>query len=325
MTRAQLTDDLSSIINQGDQLSTSVYAVMRGTQQIKKLDIDNEEIVHIQDMFLQSIRDKIIDVEDQNLIAVSVADDRANTIFEYDLDMPDGLAFYTINPDDQTTSFSFQNDDLGDIDSLIIKIGTEENQIRLFKKLSNVEVFGRGGYLLWKSNNRLEKFEDKVLRLTPNFNALFLNETYIFLELKLLESSYGFHDVIVREANNSLLLIEALEILDSTQGIVDMLGKTSFARKVVKIRNSPVLSRNIPNMQIIAFTQSHPSLINKMHYSDDGTKIILHSNLSKELFVKMLDDAFLTSQLTAQYYESIAKDVVEGEEEEVENQIVEVN
>ena len=86
------------------------------------------------------------------------------------------------------------------------------------------------------------------------------------------------------------------------------------------MRSYPVLLKNIPNNQIIAFTQSHPSLINKMHYSEDGSKIILHSNLSKELFVKMLDDAFLTSQLTAQYYESIAKDVVEGEEE---NEIVE--
>lgn len=320
MTRAQLITSLNAIVNQGDQLSTTVYAVMRETHQIKKLDIDNNEIGYIQNMFLQSIHDKIINVEGQNLIAVSVADDRANTVFEYDLDIPEGLAFYTINPDDQTPAFSFQNDDLADIDSLIIKIGTEENQIRLFKKLSNVEVFGRGGYLLWKANNRLEKFEDKVLRLTPNFNAIFLNDTYIFLELKLLESSYGFHDIIVREANNSLLLVEALEILDSTQGIIDMLGKTSFARKVVKIRNSPVLLKNIPNNQIIAFTQSHPSLINKMHYSEDGSKIILHSNLSKELFVKMLDDAFLTSQLTAQYYESIAKDVVEGEEE---NEIVE--
>lgn len=313
MTREELIDGLNAIVNQGEQLSTTVCAVMRGTYQIKKLDIDNEEIEFIQTMFLQSINDKIINVEGQNIIAVSVADDRANTVFEYDLDIPEGLNFYTINPNDQTPTFSFQNDDLADIDSLIIKIGTEENQIRLFKKLSPVEVFGRGGYLLWKANNRLERFDDHVLRLTPNFNAIFLNDTYVFLELKLLESSHGFHDIIVREATNSLLLVEALGILQTTQGIIDMLGKTSFARKVVKIRNSPVILRNIPNVQIIAFTQSHPSLMNKMRYSEDGLQIILHSNLSRELFVKMLDDAYLTSELTEQYYESIAKDVVEEE------------
>ena len=60
-----------------------------------------------------------------------------------------------------------------------------------------------------------------------------------------------------------------------------------------------------------------------MHYSEDGSKIILHSNLSKELFIKMLDDAYLTSQLTDQYYESLAKDVVEEEEQNTQDIITE--
>ena len=199
---------------------------------------------------------------------------------------------------------------MANIDSLIIKIGTEENQLKLFKKLSPVEVFGRGGYLLWKANNRLERFEDKVLRLTPNFDALLINETYLFLSLKLLETSFGFHEVIVREATNSLQLLTQIAVLDSVQGIQDLLLKTSFARKVVKIRNSPVFTNNIPNDRIIAFTKTHPSLINKMKYNDDGTQIILHTKISRELFIKMLDDAYLVSELTSQYYESSAKDVI---------------
>lgn len=315
MTRLELINGLNKILNQVDQLSTVVYAVMKETNQIKKLDVGENEIDFIQTMFIQSICDKIINVQDQNILKVSEADERANTVFEYDLDLPEGLTFYSTNPNDQTAIFSFKDDDLGNIDSLIIKIGTEQNQIRIFKKLSGVEIFGRGGFLLWKAENRLKRFDDKVLRLTSNFNAIFLNDTYVFLELKLLESSHGFHDIIVREANNSLILLEGIGILDSIQGLVDLLGKTSFARKVVKIRNSPVILKNIPNEQIITFTKSHPSLINKMRYNKDGTQIVLHTKRSKELFVKMLDDAYLTSELTAQYYESIAKDAVVEEED----------
>ena len=318
MTRQELINNLNNVLNQGEQLSTVVFAVMKETSEVKKLNIDNDEIIFIQNMFIQSVSDRIINVEEQTIIKVSEADNRANTVFEYDLDLPDGLSFYDSDLNDQTEKFSFQNDDLGEIDSLIIKIGTEEHQIKLFKKLSSVEVFGRGGYSLWKSNNRLERFNDKVLRLTPNFNSVLVDETYVFLDLKLLERSHGFHDVIVREANNSLLLVEALGILDSTQGLIDLLGKTSFARKVVKIRYSPVIVNNIPNAQIIDFTRTHPALLNKMRYSEDGTQIILHTKISKELFIKMLDDAYLTSELTAQYYESTAKDVVEAENEIVE-------
>ena len=52
-----------------------------------------------------------------------------------------------------------------------------------------------------------------------------------------------------------------------------------------------------------------------MKYNEDGTQIILETKLSKELFIKMLDDAYLTSQLTQQFYESKAKDEVELEAE----------
>ena len=316
MTRQELIDGLNNVLNQPDQLSTVVFAVMKETGSIKMLNIDNEEIIHIQNMFIESVKNKIIDVEEQTIIKVSEADNRANTVFEYDLDLPEGLGYYNSVLNDQTEHYSFQNDDLGKIDALIIKIGNEEHQIKLFKKLSNVEVFGRGGFLLWKSGNKLERFNDKVLRLTPNFNAILVDDTYVFLDLKLLESSHGFHDVIVREANISLQMVEALGLLDTTQGIIDLLGTTSFARKVVKIRYSPVIVRGIPNAQIIAFTRTHPALLNKMKYSEDGEQIILHTKISKQLFIKMLDDAYLTSELTAQYYESSAKDIVEGELEE---------
>lgn len=314
MTREELLAGLNGVIQQGDQLSTVVYAVMKETNDVKLLNIDNDEIGHIQEMFIDSIRNKIIAVEDQTILNVSEADDRANAIFEYDLDLPDGLAYLDGDLDDETLAFSFADDDLGDIDSLIIKIGTEERQLRILKKLSPVEVFGRGGYLLWKSNQRLEKFEDKVLRFTPSFNAIQVEDSLIFLDLKLLERSHGFHDVIVREANVSLQLVAALNLLDSTEGIIALLSNTSFARKVVKIKNSPVFRKNIPNVTIIHFTRTHPSLLNKMRYSEDGTRIILHTKRAKELFIKMLDDTFLTSELTAEYYESRAKDTVEVEE-----------
>lgn len=58
-----------------------------------------------------------------------------------------------------------------------------------------------------------------------------------------------------------------------------------------------------------------------MKYNDDNTKIILKTKRSKNLFVKMLDDVFLSSELTKQYYESKAKDAVnlENEDNEEEN------
>jgi hypothetical protein len=318
MTRQELIIALNLVLDQGEQLSTVVYAVMKDTTEIKQLDIVNDEIDYIQNMFINSIKSAIIDVDEQTLVKVSEADDRSNTVFEYDLELPESLNYFEIVLDDNIPIFSFINDDLGNINSLIIEIGTEEFQLKLLKQLSSVEVFGRGGYMLWKSNQQLERFEDKVLRLTPKFNAITISGTTVFTELKFLESSHGFHNVIIKEANNSILIIQNLDILDTTDGIKELLSNISFARKVLKIKNSPVIRNNIPNSVIINFTKTHPALLKKMKYNEDNTKIILKTKLSKELFIKMLDDAYLTSELTSQFYESKAKDEVVAEIEEVE-------
>ncbi|SDY14684.1 protein of unknown function [Lutibacter oricola] len=315
MTREELINGLNLVLDQDDQLSTVVYAVMKNTNEVKQLNIVNEEISFIQNQFINSIIQSIINVEEQTIITVSEADDRANTVFEYDLDLPESLDYLNTELDDNIPTFSFEDDDLGNIQSLIIEIGTEQNQLIIFKQLSVVEVFGRGGYMLWKSNEQFERFEDKVLRLTPKFNAVKVNNTFIFTELKTLEHSHGFHDVIIREANQSITLIDDLNLLSTTEGIASMLSNVTFARKVLKIKNSPVIRNQVPNDVIINFTKTHPALARKMKYNDDSSRIILETKISKELFIKMLDDAYLTSELTNQFYESKAKDEVEVEED----------
>lgn len=321
MNREELVIALNSVINQGENLSTVIYAVMKGTNEVKLLNIVNTEMLNLQNLYVDSIRNSILDVEGQNLVNVSEADERNNTIFEYDLEFPESLEYFSTELNDQLPIFSFRNDDLTNIESLLIEIGTEQGQLTLLKHLSTVEVFGRGGYLFWNSNERLDKFKDKVLRFTPKFHGIKIDDSYIFIDLKVLERSHGFHEVIVKEAKSSIQKIENMDLLDTTEGLTDLLSNISFARKVLKIKNSPVINNKIPNDIIIDFTKTHPALKNKMKYNDDNTKIILKTKRSKNLFVKMLDDVFLSSELTKQYYESKAKDAVnlENEDNEEEN------
>lgn len=45
-----------------------------------------------------------------------------------------------------------------------------------------------------------------------------------------------------------------------------------------------------------------------MKYTEDNSQFILDTKVSKNLLVKMLNDDFLTSDLTKLYYDSLAKD-----------------
>ena len=83
----------------------------------------------------------------------------------------------------------------------------------------------------------------------------------------------------------------------------------SYARRLSKVVNSsPIFQLSIPKEIIIKFTKETPALKGKFKYSDDGETICLDTKKSKEDFIKLLNDAFLRSELTHQYYEAKAKD-----------------
>ena len=160
-------------------------------------------------------------------------------------------------------------------------------------------------------SERFKRFEDKLLRLSPKFQILSIDDVIIVLDLKFIERSLGFADVIKREATLGVDAIEALNILSSIEPLNELISDVSFARKLTKIaRNSPVLQNRISNAKIILFAKNHPALKDKIRYNEDGSKIILDTKVSKNLFIKLLNDDYLTSQLTEMEYDSLAKDSI---------------
>lgn len=78
------------------------------------------------------------------------------------------------------------------------------------------------------------------------------------------------------------------------------------AKKLMKIRNSPVLQ--VPAANVINFIKNHPKLTGKIHFNADETRISLDTGVSKKLFLKLLNDDYLFSQLTELQYDTFAKD-----------------
>lgn len=174
-------------------------------------------------------------------------------------------------------------------------------------------MLGRGGYILGKANQRLERFNEQLLRISSGFQVIRVNKEIIILDLSAIEKSFGFQDVIKREATLSLNAIDHMQILDNMDTLKEMVDDIRFARKLTKIaKSSPVIKLNIPNSEIISFSKKHPATRN-MKYSDNDTKFSLTTKVSKDLFLKLLNDDLLTSELTKLYYASLAKDGVKSE------------
>lgn len=170
----------------------------------------------------------------------------------------------------------------------------------------------RGSFLLGakKKAKRFEKLPGvDIIRMNGEAQLLRLGNTMFVLDLKMLERNMGFSHLIQRAAAETVSAIEELDILDDIEVLNDTLEDPSFTRKLSKVKKgSPIFTLGITKEAIVEFTKNTPELAGKFKYSDDGTQIKLGTKKSKIAFVKLLNDSFLRSELTKQYYEASAKD-----------------
>ena len=317
MNKQELNEALAFINAPEGELQIIIYANISGANEPRRLDIKEEDLTELRKLFVASIESSIISKEDHTVLPLSSADERGNCFYQYDLEVPEGLKrLETIIGNDNLSNFSLSDNQFSNIESLIIVLADTENEISLFKKLSTVEVIGRGGFMLWKSNQRFERFKDQLLRISSSFQALKVGGEIIIIDLDAIEKEFGFHEVIIKEATKSLSVIEEKELVDNIDTLKELVSDVRFARKLTKVaRNSPVIRLGIPNESIIAFAKNHPLTKKKMKYNDSQTKFHLDTKVSKNLLIKILNDDLLTSELTKLYYDSLAKDDIIVEEE----------
>lgn len=317
MNKQELNEALAFISAPEGELQIIIYANISGANEPRRLDIKEEDLTELRKLFVASIESSIISKEDHTVLPLSSADERGNCFYQYDLEVPEGLGHLeTIIGNDSLQNFDFNKNKFESIESLIIVLADSKHEISLFKKLSTVEVIGRGGFILGKSKHRIERFKDQLLRITSSFQALRVGGEIIIINLDAIEKEFGFHEVIIKEATKSLSVIEEKELVDNIESLKDLVSDVRFARKLTKVaRNSPVIRLGIPNENIITFAKKHPLTKKKMKYNDNQTKFHLDTKVSKNLLIKILNDDLLTSELTKLYYDSLAKDDIIVEEE----------
>ena len=78
----------------------------------------------------------------------------------------------------------------------------------------------------------------------------------------------------------------------------------------MKLETSMVTETSI----VIDFVKTFKPIMHKFRLSQDGTRLKLDTKVSQKLFLSLINDDLLTSELTKLYYEGIAKDQLVVEE-----------
>jgi hypothetical protein len=317
MTDDKLSYDLNNLYGQADEIGVSVYVILKGDEAAspKKVDIEEEASTELKHMFIQSLQDSITNKENISVLDLSTADERIDAIYKYDLDLPDELkSIREVLTADDFPLLDLNSVSLANIKALIVEIGNNAIQAVLYKTMAPINIFGRSNFFLKKSPTRMEQITEEFLRVSPGFQLLNIGEELFVLDLKAVEKSFGFHDVIKKEATKGISAIEDMELVDNPEVLNELLEDVRYARRLTKIaKASPVIEKTIPNDNIIEFCKTFPKLAGKIRFNDAEDRIILDTKVSKDLFIKLLMDDYLTSELTELHYESIAKDSAEPE------------
>jgi len=307
-----LKQTLRSIL-EDDETILELYLITPN-KDIRFSSISDEASANLLELFKQNINDNLLDDENEyRLKPINEANDEdAKSYYYFDSDnIYEKIEHFTAFNSEDVENFSFDNMNFGDIDTFLIKIGTDENHVVLYKKNYPINLLKRGKTIfLTQSNENIDELKDDILKINGNFQFLVLGEHVLVLDLKMLETQLGYEDVIIKNASEALTTIGAIDFLDDISKIEEMVTSKKIAKKINLVKNSPVIDIIRTNQaKVVEFINGHPELKKSLSFTSRG-KLELKSKVSVEKFLKLLHDDYLKSELTELLYDSLNKDTL---------------
>lgn len=321
MNKQQLLNRLGYFADPTNGIGCVLYFVLEidGEPVVKFADIEDDAKHELKNRFIEYIHETFFGNEDLQFVNISTADDCHNAVYHYDIS--EKTKSLTILEDilvnEHRPPFVFSEHRLNEVKGYLITIGNERNKIALYKKHHPVNLLRQDRFLLIPNNQRLEKIKNDAIALDKSFDFMMVDDHLIVLKLNTLERFFGFEQVIRNQAQNTINVVQENDLMEDISQLCDLAENLSNARKLMRMRHSPVL--NVPVSDVINFIRNHPELAGRIAFNADGTKVKLTTGVSKKLFLKLLNDDYLFSQLTELQYDSHAKGKLNGNGSETGN------
>lgn len=316
MTIEQLRNRLSFLNDANEHKSLSMYLILKNGD-IRFANLEEAVRNELKNKFVAYLNGRINNDGELNYCNLTDYTDRKNTVCYYDLPEPlPGLQpLNVVTTQEQQQEFSFIDDDFSNIEGFVFLIGNETNKIALYKKHYPLSLIKRDSSFvgLRKSETGLVRLESDILKVNETFEFLQIDNQVVVFSIKSLESSFGYTGILMRAAKTKFDLIQEAELIENVEELEELIQEKKFAKKIIKIKaDTPVLA--LPFDRLKTFILGHPKLKRRLKFNDAQDRIKFHSKTSKELFLKLLSDSYLKSELTDLLYETDEKEQLSDEE-----------
>lgn len=309
ITREQIIEGLGFLGDESQKIIV-VYGI-KDDLTILNLDVHRDHLAALLDMMKASILERMVD-KIYEVKSYRSADER-DAYYEYDMDEEtEEIRLLRETPgNDDIPIFSFNDNSISDLNSLILVITNGNNTISLYKDISGVEkIYTRRRYIIKKSGQQFVRETEDMLNISSSFHMIRIGGETILTDLDILEKRNGFKNIIINQASRDAQRVSDKQIVSNFDYLRTTLeGDLSLSKKLVKaLQDSPVLG--IDNDRIIHFAQTNRRLRGKLSFTADNSQIHLTNKKQIQWFLKLINDDFLRSQLTEEEYESGNKDMI---------------
>ena len=163
----------------------------------------------------------------------------------------------------------------------------------------------RLGFLLKQDGTIFKEMKEPLFSISSKINFMIVNGSIITNDIDIMQRNFGFSKFIRSEAAKVMSIVNDIGIVDSMDKIQQYVegDKLTYAKKMMQIKSSPVL--NMKPTVLLNKIKTSPTYSNKLKIVDN--KIVLETKKQVEVFIKMLNDTWLKSELTEQLYEAEVK------------------
>ncbi|AGR76984.1 hypothetical protein A7H1H_0672 [Aliarcobacter butzleri 7h1h] len=307
-------DNLKSILQEilnSDVANIKLYATTKQNE-TKKISISSDVSDNLLELFKKSIEDMFLDdSKEYRLKSIDDNNDEAAKTYYY---FNGENTYERLNVLHNLSSldeevFNFENTNLDDIETFYITISNGEKTIALYKKNYAINVLRRGKTIFFtKHNENIDELKKDILKIDHSFQFMAIENNILIVNLSMLETQLGYDEVITKKAQETVELIASLDFLEDIAKLEEMVQTKKIAKKINLVKNSQVLDIIQSDInKVKTFIDSIEDLKKSLKFTEDN-KLKLNSKVGVERFLKLLDDAYLKSELTETLYDSLNKE-----------------
>lgn len=203
----------------------------------------------------------------------------------------------------------FKDTDKSHLCGFVFKFNINSNSIWVYQQVYPIALPKKHkGLFMYSQGTCYKEFTKDLIRVDYRIDLLIIDESIITNNINLLQNKFGFETLIRRYSSQTLEVIKNMGIIKNIDKLINFEGKEKLtnAKKLMKIKESKALLMN--RSDLIFALQNLPRYRGKLYIED--AQIILRTNSEVIELLKILNDDYLVSELTREYYESPSKKLV---------------